>query len=73
MKHPGPILSSGRKFKGPGHSSPLITAPNGKLYMPYHAWERGHVGDVTPGRVLLMDRVRWEKGWPKIHNGHPSI
>ena len=60
------------EYKGPGHNSPLITGPNGKQFMAYHAWERGHIGEA-PGRVLLMDRVRWVNGWPKIHNGHPSI
>jgi beta-xylosidase len=69
-KHKGPILSSSRKWKGPGHNSPLIRGPDGKQYIAYHAWKAGKILQ-EPGRLLLMDRVHWENGWPRINRGHP--
>lgn len=66
------ILRSGEQFVGPGHCS-VVRDENGGWWMLYHAYERGNgwVGD-TPRRVLLLDRIRWENGWPEVSDGTPS-
>lgn len=37
--------------------------------MVYHAWPNGQVGTK---RFLLVDKVIFENGWPKVANGFPT-
>lgn len=37
--------------------------------MVYHAWPNGKVGT---NRYLLVDKVTFENGWPKVRDGYPS-
>ena len=56
-------------FVGTGHNSELITDKNGADWMFYHA-----VSTARPeGRVLMLDRVQWKKGWPYVENLTPSL
>jgi arabinan endo-1,5-alpha-L-arabinosidase len=66
------ILRGDDRFLGPGHCS-VIRDIEGGWWMFYHAYERGKgwVGD-TPRRVLMLDRIRWEDGWPVVGDGTPS-
>lgn len=64
------ILHRDEDWMGPGHGC-VVRAANGKDYFLYHAWRRGRVGGRNP-RMLLMDRIRWEDGWPRINDGSPS-
>ncbi|MEZ0228449.1 MAG: glycoside hydrolase family 43 protein [Planctomycetota bacterium] len=68
-KHPGgPILHQGNDFTGTGHNS-LVTDPEGNTFIVYHAYAGTQV--VGP-RVALVDRVRWENGWPAVNDGMPG-
>jgi beta-xylosidase len=81
-KAPAPILHSNAQFSGPGHMA-IVTAPDGQDYMLFHSWLAGHEGDgrpsgpfgsggARPGRELLVNRVRWENGWPAVNDGTPA-
>jgi len=58
-------------FVGPGHGSAVRVGTD--YWFIYHAWKWNKVGDYPPGRVLLLDKIDWNKktGWPLI--GSPSV
>ena len=62
-----PILRTRGAWAGPGHGS-VLRGPSGDWVHVYHSWEAGHVGG-SPGRVVLVDRVTLENGWPVMHAG----
>ncbi|WP_170977407.1 family 43 glycosylhydrolase [Halorussus salinisoli] len=67
------ILEGDDRFLGPGHCA-AVRDERGGWWLLYHAYVRGNpwVGD-TPRRVLMLDRIRWEDGWPVVgENGTPS-
>lgn len=64
-----PILTSNDAFHGPGHGS-VVTGPSGDLVHVYHSWLAGQAGG-GPGRVVLVDRIAWIDGWPRM-NASPS-
>ena len=55
-------------FVGPGHCS--VVDVSGDWWMIYHSWIYGKVNVQPPGRVVMMDRISWNRGWPVI--GSPS-
>lgn len=67
-----PILANNERWVGPGHGS--LLAVGGRDYFVYHAWTNAGDGkhDGGKGRHVLVDRVDWESGWPRIHDGTPS-
>ena len=63
------VIEKNEQFVGTGHNSEIIQDDNGDDWIFYHA-----VSVANPkGRVLMMDRVRWENGWPYIDGGSPSL
>jgi arabinan endo-1,5-alpha-L-arabinosidase len=70
VKKGDPILETNAGWQGPGHCS-LTPGPGGELQMLYHAWYAGRVGGGNP-RVLLVDPVSWQDGWPVMHAA-PSL
>jgi len=67
------ILEGDDRFLGPGHCS-VVRDENDGWWLLYHAYVAGNarVGD-TPRRVLMLDRIRWENGWPAVgEDGTPS-
>lgn len=62
------ILESNDLWKAPGHNS-LITDKQGDLWTYYHAID---VEASEKGRVMLLDKVNFEGGWPNIETGTPS-
>jgi arabinan endo-1,5-alpha-L-arabinosidase len=71
-KHGAPILKNNARWVGPGHGS-VVRAGTADYYV-YHAWTNAGDGTAlrSAGRQVLLDRVRWEGGWPAIHDGAPS-
>lgn len=67
-----PILANNERWVGPGHGS--VVAVQGLDYFVYHGWQNAGDGtqDAAKGRHVLVDRIEWENGWPKIHDGTPS-
>lgn len=70
VKRGNPILRSNAAWSGPGHNS--IVSRGGHDYIVYHAWRGKHECGQAGGRAMLLDRVRWVGGWPRINNGTPS-
>jgi GH43 family beta-xylosidase len=67
-----PILGNNERWVGPGHGS--VVQVEGLDYFVYHAWSNAGDGthDGGKGRHDLVDRIVYENGWPKIHDGTPS-
>jgi beta-xylosidase len=63
-KADAPILVTHGDWAGPGHGS-VVRGPRGEWMHVYHAWRSGHVGDA-PGRLVLVDRVTFDRGWPRM-------
>ncbi|MEZ4226586.1 MAG: glycoside hydrolase family 43 protein [Polyangiaceae bacterium] len=63
-KKGAPILSSGAGFEGPGHGS-IVRGLSGDWVHVYHSWLAGKVNQA-PGRVVLVDRLHWQDGWPAM-------
>jgi beta-xylosidase len=70
VKREETVVRRDENWLGPGHGS-VVRARDGHDYYVYHAWQRGRVGGKNP-RLLLMDRIHWEDGWPRINDGSPS-
>ena len=62
-----PILDSDDDWICPGHGS-LAQSPNGRWWMLYAGYNA--VGELSPGRSLLLDPIRWTRdGWPLVNGG----
>lgn len=78
-KHGAPILANNDAWVGPGHGSVVqVPTADGKStadYFVYHAWHNagGGAADKDKGRVVLLDRITWVKGWPQIGDGTPTV
>lgn len=61
-------------FVGPGHNARLIADDNGTDWFIYHGIDktRGTVSGGASRRMLMLDKVIWNGGWPEIANGTPS-
>ena len=63
------IIDRNSRFVGPGHNSEIVTDDEGQDWILYHAY------DLTQNesqRMLMIDRIRWEDGWPVVEGGTPS-
>jgi arabinan endo-1,5-alpha-L-arabinosidase len=63
------ILERNRRWIAPGHNS-IITDDAGQDWMAYHAIDSIN---RDKGRVMLIDKVNYEDGWPQIEKGVPSL
>jgi len=68
------MLQRNDRWLAPGHNC-LATDANGEVWMIYHAIDverprQRQQDEINSRRVLLIDRIRWEDGWPWI--GTPS-
>ena len=63
-KRPEPILVTGGAWAGPGHGA-IVQGPSGDWVHVYHAWRAGRV-DAAPGRLVLVDRIDFLDGWPRM-------
>jgi beta-xylosidase len=50
-----PVLATNEVAVGPGHCS--LFAVNGRVWMAYHAWAPGEVGEDIPGRAMWLSEV----------------
>jgi arabinan endo-1,5-alpha-L-arabinosidase len=72
------ILRRSDVWIAPGHNS-VITDRNGQDWIAYHAidvkrpyLEEAMSGDRSVRRVMLLDRLTWRDGWPRVEGGSPS-
>jgi arabinan endo-1,5-alpha-L-arabinosidase len=59
-----PVVAANETFNAPGHNSVVID-DDGRDWLVYHAYVRP---DYT-FRVMLIDRIEWEAGWPVLEGG----
>lgn len=63
------ILARNSRWIAPGHNS-IITDNAGQDWIIYHAIDSAK---QDQGRIILMDKVTYENGWPQIETGTPSV
>lgn len=63
---PHPILEKNTWWNAPGHNS-VIADNAGTDWILYHAMR------AAPRRLMLLDRVVWRDGWPRIEGDQPSV
>ncbi|MFC3199076.1 family 43 glycosylhydrolase [Parapedobacter deserti] len=68
------LLKGNEKIAGPGHNAQLITDDDGTDWFIYHGIDRsrGKVSSGASRRMLMLDRISWNDGWPEIAGGVPS-
>jgi arabinan endo-1,5-alpha-L-arabinosidase len=62
---PQPILEKSAAWLAPGHNS-VATDDAGNDWMLYHAIRE------APARLMLLDRIEYRDGWPRIEGAMPS-
>lgn len=62
------VIHGNHDFAGTGHNAELVTDDKGQTWILYHAVSRAN----SDGRVLMLDRVTWRKGWPEVRSAEPS-
>ena len=69
------VLEGDDQIAGPGHTSDILTDSNGTDWILYHGidTDQGTLGNGTSRRMLLLDRLTWEDGWPRIATGHATM
>lgn len=71
LESTGTLLIQGNAFVvGPGHNAELITDEEGIDWMLYHGYQRS---SIDSGRVVFLDRIDWENGWPLIQGYGASM
>ena len=70
------ILERRGDWLAPGHNS-VIEDDVGNHWMLYHAVDvrrprNAPTDDVNTRRVMLIERIVWSDGWPRIEGGGPS-
>lgn len=61
-----PIVAANNSFTAPGHISTIADAAGG-CWMLYHAMDAAEESGL---RYLMLDRIRWRNGWPRINDGN---
>ena len=70
------ILERRARWVAPGHNS-VATDAGGRQWIVYHAVDARRprtkpTDDVNSRRVMLIDRLVWRGGWPRVANDGPS-
>jgi arabinan endo-1,5-alpha-L-arabinosidase len=64
------VLERGGIWNAPGHNS-VATDARGRDWLVYHAVDTRRprkvpMDDINSRRIMLIDPIRWEGGWPRI-------
>jgi len=60
-----PLIESSGEWRAPGHNS-VIADDAGTDWILYHAMR------APPRREMLLDRIVWRDGWPRVEGDQPS-
>ncbi|MBI1942434.1 MAG: family 43 glycosylhydrolase [Betaproteobacteria bacterium] len=63
-----PILERSSFWIAPGHNS-VVADDDGNDWMLYHALRAGR---ESRARVMLLERIVYRDGWPRVEGGEPS-
>lgn len=71
------ILEAGGNWFAPGHNA-IVTDAAGNDWIVYHAVDTRRprtkpADDVNTRRIMLIDRIEWVDGWPRIAGNVPSV
>ena len=62
-----PLIGDNQAWRCPGHGS-IVSTPNGREYLLYHAYDAQSF--IYVGRQGVLDEITWGKdGWPSINGG----
>ena len=61
-----PILARSAEWLAPGHNS-IIADDQGADWIVYHAMRE------PPKRPMLLDRIEYRDGWPRVEADQPSV
>ncbi|REG87040.1 family 43 glycosylhydrolase [Algoriphagus antarcticus] len=61
-------------YAGPGHNAEIVTDTEGQDFLLYHGMNKQKplLTNGTNRRVLLLDKIIWLNGWPRIAGREPS-
>lgn len=63
------VIQKNERFVGTGHNSEIVEDDAGNSWIFYHAVDKNN----PHGRVLMLDEVQWEDGWPLVEGNTPSL
>ncbi|HLS96943.1 arabinan endo-1,5-alpha-L-arabinosidase [Sphingobacterium allocomposti] len=68
------LLEGNDLIAGPGHHTRLIRDDDGQDWFLYHAiWkDNPKVRSGASRRTLMLDKLIWENGWPRMETQNPS-
>ena len=64
------VIEGNEDWAGPGHNAIITKDDANHEWIIYHGYKRDKADE---GRVVLMDRLQWEDGWPMVKGKVPSI
>ena len=67
--HHEEIIRRNDRFAGTGHNSEIVEDDAGNSWIFYHAVDLQN----PKGRVLMLDEIQWEDGWPLVEGNSPSL
>ncbi len=62
------LIRGNDRFVGTGHNSEIVKDDAGSDWFFYHAVDKNN----PQGRVLMLDEIQWQNGWPFVENDGPS-
>ncbi|HEX5476694.1 MAG TPA: family 43 glycosylhydrolase, partial [Burkholderiales bacterium] len=65
------ILGGHDTWIAPGHCS-VISDDGGDEWILYHAARSSEAGNPTRARLMLLDRIDYRDGWPRVEGDQPS-
>jgi arabinan endo-1,5-alpha-L-arabinosidase len=65
------IVEAGGGWLAPGHCS-VISDGAGRDWILYHAARATDAGNPRRARVMLLDRIEYRDGWPRVEGDQPS-
>lgn len=66
------ILERNEAWLAPGHNS-IVTDDEGIEWMLYHAIRADRAHSEDRARVMLLERVIYRDGWPRVAGNQPSV
>lgn len=66
-----PILHESSTWRAPGHNS-VVADDEGKDWIVYHAYGAEALQNGSRARIMLLDRIKYRDGWPRIEDDQPS-
>ena len=63
------LIAANERFVGTGHNAEIVSDKKGQDWILYHAIDKKN----PKGRVLLLDKIIWENGWPTVKNSSASL